>query len=221
MNLRYSSGNVVNEKVHKIGVIALGSFLENHGAVLPIDTDIKIASYISLISCIKTGAKFLGVVIPSTEYSYVKHGIHNSVDDVIKYLDFIINEGKKIGIEKIVIVNCHGGNILIKDKLEDLEKKHNVKIKLLNFPLTHAGTEEVSIGYVLGIYKGSLEEHNNFGKYPEVGMVGLKEAREKNKDIDNEAKKVEKFGVKLDINLGKKLLDEYINKVIKEIISFI
>ena len=36
--LRYRAGKIKNPRVHKIGVIALGSHLENHGPALPIDT---------------------------------------------------------------------------------------------------------------------------------------------------------------------------------------
>ena len=39
VNLRLSAGNVKNPNVHKIGIIALGSHLENHGPALPIDTN--------------------------------------------------------------------------------------------------------------------------------------------------------------------------------------
>ncbi|ACV24638.1 2-amino-5-formylamino-6-ribosylaminopyrimidin-4(3H)-one 5'-monophosphate deformylase [Methanocaldococcus fervens] len=220
MELRLSSGNILDEKVHKVGIIALGSFLENHGAVLPIDTDIKIASYIALKAAILTGAKFLGVVIPSTEYEYVKHGIHNKPEDIYYYLRFLINEGKKIGVEKFLIVNCHGGNILIEKFLKDLEYEFGVKVEMINIAFTHAATEEVSVGYVIGIAKAdekSLKEHNNFEKYPEVGMVGLKEARENNKAIDEEAKAVEKFGVRLDKNLGEKILNDAIEKVVDKV----
>ncbi len=220
MQLRLSSGNVLNEKVHKVGIIALGSFLENHGVVLPIDTDIKIASYIALMASILTGAKFLGVVIPSTEYDYVKHGIHNKPEDVYNYLRFLIKEGKKIGVEKFLIVNCHGGNVLIEKYLKNLEKEFNIRVEIINITFTHASTEEVSVGYVIGIAKVNdelLKEHNNFKKYPEVGMVGLTEARKNNKIIDEEAKIVERFGVKLDEKLGKKILEDSINKVIEKI----
>ncbi|ENN96653.1 creatininase [Methanocaldococcus villosus KIN24-T80] len=219
--LRLNSGKVLNERVHKVGILAMGSFLENHGAVLPIDTDIKIASYIALKASILTGAKFLGVVIPSTEFSYVKHGIHNKPEDVVNYLKFIINWGKKIGIEEFIIVNCHGGNVIINDYIKDLEKELKVKIWKIDFFFTHAATEEVSIGYVIGIVEGSIEEHNKFNKYPEVGMVGLEEARKMNKDIDEEAKKVEKNGVIIDENLGKKLLDKAIEKVVNKIKSLV
>ena len=57
--LKYESGNVISSKVHGIGILAIGSPLENHGAALPIDPDSKIAAYIGLQASLITGAKFL------------------------------------------------------------------------------------------------------------------------------------------------------------------
>ena len=215
MELRLKSGKILNKKVHEIGIIALGSFLENHGSVLPIDTDAKIASYISLKVSILTGAKFLGVVLPSTEYDYVKHGIHNKPEEVVEYIKFLIKEGKKIGIKKFLIINCHGGNVLISDLLNDLENQFNVLVKLKNITFTHASTEEVSVGYVIGIADESKLNEHDFNKYPEIGMVGLKEARKNNIYIDNEAKTVEKFGVKIDAELGNNILKKSISECVE------
>ncbi|WP_292460448.1 2-amino-5-formylamino-6-ribosylaminopyrimidin-4(3H)-one 5'-monophosphate deformylase [Methanothermococcus sp.] len=222
MELRLNSGNIINKNVHEVGIIALGSFLENHGSVLPIDTDAKIASYISLNVSIITGAKFLGVVLPSTEYNYVKHGIHNKPEDVIRYIKCIVKEGKKLGVRKYLIINCHGGNIIISNLLNDLENQYDVKIILKNITFTHAATEELSVGSVIGIAddtENKLKEHD-FNKYPEIGMVGLKEARENNIYIDKEAKIVEKYGVKIDKKLGEEILKKAIFEcveIIKEL----
>lgn len=84
MKLRYSSGKVISQKVHEIGVLAVGSHLENHGAALPIDTDSKIASYLALQASLKSGAKFLGILYAATEYNYIKHGIHIDAEDLAK-----------------------------------------------------------------------------------------------------------------------------------------
>ena len=65
VELRYNAGNVRDKNIHKIGIIALGSHLENHGPALPIDTDAKIASYVAFNSSLLSGAKFLGVIYPS------------------------------------------------------------------------------------------------------------------------------------------------------------
>jgi 2-amino-5-formylamino-6-ribosylaminopyrimidin-4(3H)-one 5'-monophosphate deformylase len=215
MELRLNSGKILNKKVHEIGIIALGSFLENHGSVLPIDTDAKIASYISLKVSILTGAKFLGVVLPSTEYDYVRHGIHNKPEEVVEYIKFLIKEGKKIGVKKFLIINCHGGNVLISDLLNDLENQFNVIVKLKNITFTHASTEELSVGYVIGIADESKLNEHDFNKYPEIGMVGLKEARKNNIYIDNEAKTVEKYGVKIDAELGNNILKKSISECVE------
>ena len=217
MELRLNSGKILNKNVHEIGIIALGSFLENHGSVLPIDTDAKIASYISLNVSILTGAKFLGVVLPSTEYDYVKHGIHNKPEEVVEYIKYIVKEGKKLGIKKFLIINCHGGNTIISNLLNDLENQYNVKIILKNITFTHAATDELSIGCVIGIAdddENRLKEHD-FNKYPEIGMVGLKEARENNTYIDKEAEIVEKYGVKIDRELGEKILKKAISECVE------
>ena len=84
VQLRYESGNVISPEVHQIGILALGSHLENHGAALPIDTDAKIASYMALEASFQTGAKFLGVLYAATEFPYIKHGIHISVEELVE-----------------------------------------------------------------------------------------------------------------------------------------
>ena len=212
-NLRLSSGKIINKNVHQIGIIALGSYLENHGTVLPIDTDIKIASYIALNVAIRTGAKFLGCVLPSTEYDYVKHGIHNTPNEVVEYINFLVEQGKKIGINKFLIINCHGGNTIIRE-LQNFPPK---QIKLKNITFTHASTEELSVGYVIGIAdKTKLKEHNP-KDYPEIAMIGLTEARKNNIHIDNEAKIAEKKGITINEDLGNKILKNAINECILEI----
>ena len=214
VDLRYASGNIFDEKVHEMGIIALGSFLENHGSALPIDTDAKIASYIALNVSISTGAKFLGVVIPSTEYSYVKHGIHDSIEDVSTYIKYLVENGRKIGINKFLIINCHGGNTIILDELSKLNSK-DCFIKMESVCLTHASTEEVSLGYAVGILSEDNMKTHDPKIYEEIGMVGLKEAREKNEAIDLEAKSVEKNGVFLDKTHGKSLLNDLITNYVE------
>ncbi|MBA2859223.1 2-amino-5-formylamino-6-ribosylaminopyrimidin-4(3H)-one 5'-monophosphate deformylase [Methanococcus maripaludis] len=214
VDLRYSSGNIFNESVHEIGIIALGSFLENHGSALPIDTDAKIASYIALNVSIITGAKFLGVVLPSTEYSYVKHGIHDSIEDVVNYIKYLVENGGKIGIKKFLIINCHGGNTIIEDELLKLNSK-DCFITMKSVCLTHASTEEVSLGYAVGILSEDKMKTHDPKVYGEIGMVGLTEAREKNEAIDLEAKSVEENGVFLDKINGKSLLNDLINNYVE------
>ena len=67
VNLNYDSGQILDPDVHEIGILAIGSPLENHGASLPIDTDSKIAAYLALESSLETGAQFLGIIYSNFE----------------------------------------------------------------------------------------------------------------------------------------------------------
>ena len=93
--LRYEAGRINNPNVHKVGIIALGSHLENHGPALPIDTDAKIGSYIALQSALESGAKFLGVVFPAHELDEIDHGIHVSLEELKKNLIETLKSAKK------------------------------------------------------------------------------------------------------------------------------
>jgi len=224
MELKFKAGNVISPKVHEIGVLAVGSHLENHGAALPIDTDSKIAAYIALQAALRSGAKFIGILYAATEYSYIKHGIHIDAEELaLKRLFPTLKSAKKcLNIKKVVLVNGHGGNIPLLDYLDDIEKELEIKIlfnnKIVEIEGPHAGTGELSIGSVLNIVDESkLEEHCNFKNHPEVGMVGFKEARSIDKGINKGAVSVENEGVCIDIELGNELLETAISDVIKDI----
>jgi len=224
VKLRYSAGKVISPEVHKIGVLALGSHLENHGAVLPIDTDAKIATHLAFEASLITGAKFLGVLYAATEYEYVKHGLHLSTQELVeKQLIPTLHAAKdNLQIEAIVLVNAHGGNVPIIDYLKDMEKELKLRIvfnnKIVELEGPHAGTGEISIGSKLGITDISrLEQHCQFENYPEVGMIGLKEARNANKSIDDGARKLQEEGICIDKNLGEYLLKTAIADVISDV----
>lgn len=228
VELRYSSGNVIDEKVHKVGILALGSHLENHGAALPIDTDSKIAAHLAFQAALRTGAKYLGVLYSATEYSYVKHGKHlNPEDLVLKRLKPTLQAAKNcLDLEMLVLVNGHGGNVPIKDYLNRLEAELNLKIlfnnKIVEIEGPHAGTGELSMGAVLGILdENKLEEHCKFDEYPEVGMIGLKEAREKSGGIDAGAREVLNKGVCVDEEFGEYLLETAIEDAVKDVITLL
>ncbi|MGB9979619.1 2-amino-5-formylamino-6-ribosylaminopyrimidin-4(3H)-one 5'-monophosphate deformylase [Methanobacterium sp.] len=224
MELRYSSGNVISSKVHEIGILAIGSHLENHGAALPIDTDSKIAAYLALQASLISGAKFLGILHAATEYSYVKHGIHIDAQELAEdqLVPALESAKKYLNIKKVILVNGHGGNIPILDYIEEIEKELEVKIifnnKIVEIEGPHAGTGELSMGSILKILDESrLSEHCDFKKYPEVGMVGLKEARNINEGINDGAKALEKEGVCIDTELGSHLLETAVEDIIKDI----
>ncbi len=228
VKLRYSSGKILSEKVHKVGLLALGSHLENHGAALPIDTDSKIAAHLALQASLKTGAKFLGILYAASEYSYVRHGKHISPENLLnKRLKPTLQAAKNcLDLKMIVLVNGHGGNVPIKNYLPALEKELDLRIlfnnKIVEIEGPHAGTGELSIGAVLGILdEKKLEDHCKFDEYPEVGMVGLKEAREKSKGIDEGARELLNTGVCVDQELGQYLLETAVEDVVKDVITLL
>ncbi len=228
IKLKYTSGNVISEDIHQIGIIALGSHRENHGTALPIDTDSKIAANIALNVATKTGATFLGIFYGATEYDFVKHGIHLKKDDLInnQIIPQLINAKELLGISKVIIVNGHGGNNLIINEIEKISEKTGLKIIFNNSIIEkegpHACTGELSMGKVLGFLDESrIKEHGNFIKNPEVGMVGLKLARENEPIIDREAKFIEENGFKIDEKFGKQLLDNAEKKIIDDIKSLL
>ncbi len=228
VELRYSSGKIISQKVHAIGILALGSHLENHGAALPIDTDAKIASHLALQAALKTGVKYLGILYTATEYDYVKHGKHVTIETLVeKNLKPTLKTVKKcLNLEKIVLVNAHGGNIPVENYLKELEEDLNLEIilnnKIVEIEGPHAGTGELSIGALLGIVDTTrLEEHCHFEEYPEVGMVGLKEAREASEGINREAQKMEESGACVDLEQGEYLLEIAIEDIIRDIIKLL
>jgi len=224
VKLRYSAGNVISPEVHKIGVLAIGSHLENHGPCLPIDTDAKIASHLALQAALRTGAKFLGVLYAATEYDYVQHGKHISPHELAykRLLPTLKASKKSMELEKIVLVNGHGGNIPLISYLKDIETETGLEIvfnnKIVEIEGPHAGSGELSIGKILGILDESvLDEQCNFQKYPEVGMVGLNKARKIDEGINKGACLLEKEGISIDIEKGYDMLETAIEDIITDI----
>lgn len=228
ISLKYSSGNVISKDIHQIGIIALGSHRENHGSVLPIDTDSKIAANVALSVATKTGATFLGIFYGATEYDFVKHGIHLKKDDLInnQIIPQLINAKQLLDISKVIIVNGHGGNNLIIDEIDCISNKTGLEVIFNNSIIEkegpHACTGELSMGKVLGITDESkIKEHGNFIKNPEVGMVGLKLARENEPIIDQEARLIEENGFEINEEFGRQLIEYAENSIIQDIKSLL
>lgn len=224
MKLNYSSGNVISPKVHEIGILAVGSHLENHGAALPIDTDSKIASHIALQAALRSGAKFLGILYAATEYDYISHGIHIDAEELAKKRLFPAVESAKecLKIKKVVLVNGHGGNLPLVNYIKEIGNELDITIifnnRIVEIEGPHAGTGELSIGSILGILdKSKLRDHCNFQKYPEVGMVGFGEARAIDEGINQGAKSVENEGVCIDEESGKSLIEAAVESVIEDV----
>jgi 2-amino-5-formylamino-6-ribosylaminopyrimidin-4(3H)-one 5'-monophosphate deformylase len=207
----------------KVGVMALGSHREKHGAALPPDTDAKLASHVAEEAAKMSGAKFIGILYSSYELPGIDTGVHQPMDEVIEELTTALSNAKRmLGITGAVLVNGHGGNNPLMEKIPELEKKIGLRIffnnTLVDMEGAHAATGELSMGLMLGITKLSkLMEHNDFVQYPEVGFVGLAEARKKYPWADELAKLVMRFGIRVSPYLGMKLLECTIIDVINSI----
>ena len=221
--LRYRAGKIRDPGVHKIGIIALGSHLENHGPALPIDTDAKIGAHIAFQASLQTGAKFLGIIFPAYELDTIDHGVHVSLDVLKENVINTLNSAKKfLNIEKAVIVNAHGGNIPLMAELWDIEDKTDMAIvfnnKVISSEGPHGGSGELSMAKVLGIIdEDEIINQANVNEYEEVGLYGFKQAREDDPNIEEGARDVEENGVYVDEEYGQRLFSLAINSVIFDI----
>ena len=221
--LRYRAGKIRDPGVHKIGIIALGSHLENHGPALPIDTDAKIGANIAFKASLETGAKFLGIIFPAYELDTIDHGVHVSLDELKENVITTLNSAKKfLDIEKVVIVNAHGGNIPLVAELWDIEDKTGLSItfnnKVISSEGPHGGSGELSMAKVLGIIDESeIENQANVDEYEEVGLHGFSQARRDDPNIEEGARDVEENGIYVDEDYGKRLFNLAINSVIFDV----
>ncbi|WP_269899644.1 2-amino-5-formylamino-6-ribosylaminopyrimidin-4(3H)-one 5'-monophosphate deformylase [Methanothermobacter thermautotrophicus] len=222
VELNLDAGNIISEDVHKIGILAVGSHLENHGPALPIDTDAKIASYVALEAALRTGARFLGVLYAASEFPYVKHGIHMDRDELVeRELKPVLRKARRLlNLEAAVIVNGHGGNKL-EDCMDNLKEELGLEIawnnRIVEIEGPHAGSGELSAGLILGIADLRRLDECRPELYPEIGMIGLKEAREANREIDKAARICEREGVNPDPVLGQRILDDAVESVISDV----
>jgi len=223
VNLRYNAGRIQNPNVHKIGILALGSHLENHGPALPIDTDAKIASYIAFQSSLESGAKFLGVIHSAHEIEEINHGIHFSIEEVRENIIETLKSAKKyLAIEKVVIVNAHGGNIPLFMDLEKIENETDLDIvlnnKIIEAEGPHGGSGELSMAKILGILdEDEIPNQTNLEEFGEVGLAMFKNARENDPGIELGASEIEEHGVYVDDVYGKQLLNLAINSVLFDV----
>ena len=223
VELRVNAGNVRNPNVHKIGIIALGSHLENHGPALPIDTDAKIASYIAFKAALESGAKFLGVIYPAHEIDEINHGIHVGLEDLTNEIINVLKSAKKhLGISSVVIVNGHGGNLPIVTCLYDIEEQTDLLItlnsKIIESEGPHGGSGELSMGKVLGILDESqVENQTDLSEYGEVGLYMFGQARQNDPNIEEGAIDIEENGVYVDEVYGNELLKLAINSVLLDV----
>lgn len=206
----------------KVGIIALGSHKERHGAALPTDTDAKIAEYIAKEAAEETKAEFLGTLNSAYELPEIKTGEHQTMKELIAEVKNKIKDAKGQGFGGIVLVNAHGGNQELQKYLEEIKKETKVELKMdstvCRIEGPHAGTGELSIGSIIGITdESNLEEHLDLENYPEVGFAGMKEVREKYDWAEEHAQDVIKEGAEVDKLLGRLLLGSSVASAINRI----
>ncbi len=208
--------------IRAIGVLALGSHEERHGAALPLDTDARLAEHVASEAAERTGAKFLGVLKSSYELPDIDTGRHQPLDQVIAELRSALREAKRKGIKAVVVVNAHGGNDALRDELPKLKREVGIRVifnnSIVELEGPHAGTGELSMGAAIGITDESkLVEHADFKRYPEVGFVGLEAARRCYPWAEQHAREVSEQGVHIDKRLGAELLERAISDVASDI----
>lgn len=206
----------------KVGIIALGSHQERHGAALPPDTDARIAEYMAEEVAERTGSKFLGTLESAYELPEINTGKHESLDEVAGELKEVLRDARERGLSAVVLVNAHGGNQELEKRLESIQKETGVKLRMdstiCNLEGPHAGTGELSVGAVLGITDESrIEDHGEVDRYPEVGFTGFEEAREKYEWAEEHAREIMEEGVEIDRSLGKDLLRRSIASAMEKV----
>jgi len=206
----------------QIAIIPVGS-IEQHGPHLPISTDSDIVTEISL----RFSEKINGILLPTINYGisdehFPFFNLSVKKSTLSKMLDDICESLIKNGISRILIINGHYGNL---ESLKGFErkKKRNRKIKVLSYwkymnrEFDHAGNIETSI--MLAISKNVKMKNAKKG-FQTVGM-SKQEISKINKLAQKSFPKVTGNGVwgdptKSSAKLGRKIINEVVNNLVKE-----
>ena len=149
--------------------------------------------------------------------------MHVSLDTLKENVIETLNSAKKfLDIEKVVIVNAHGGNIPLMAELWDIEDETGLSIifnnKVISSEGPHGGSGELSMAKVLGIInENEVINQANVDEYEEVGLYGFKQARQDDPNIEEGAIDVEENGVYVDEEYGERLFNLAINSVILDV----
>jgi len=206
----------------QIAIIPVGS-IEQHGPHLPISTDSDIVTEISL----RFSKKIDGILLPTINYGisdehFPFFNLSVKKSTLSKMLDDICGSLIKNGISRILIINGHYGNL---DSLKDFErkKKKSRKIKVLSYwkymdrEFDHAGNVETSI--MLAISKNV--KMKNAKKGFQTDGMSKQEISKINKLAQKSFPKVTGNGVwgdptKSSAKLGRKIINEVVNNLVKE-----
>ena len=210
------------KKKKQIAIVPIGS-IEQHGPHLPISTDSDIVTEISL----QLSDKINGVLLPTINYGisdehFPFFNLSVKKSTLSKMLDDICGSLIKNGISRILIINGHYGNL---DSLKDFErkKKKSRKIKVISYwkymdrEFDHAGNVETSI--MLAISKNV--KMNNAKKGFQTDGMSKQEISKINKLAQKSFPKVTGNGVwgdptKSSAKLGRKIINEVVNNLVKE-----
>ena len=206
----------------QIAIIPVGS-IEQHGPHLPISTDSDIVTEISL----RFSKKVDGILLPTINYGisdehFPFFNLSVKKSTLSKMLDDICGSLIKNGISRILIINGHYGNL---DSLKDFErkKKKSRKIKVLSYwkymdrEFDHAGNVETSI--MLAISKNV--KMKNAKKGFQTDGMSKQEISKINRLAQKSFPKVTGNGVwgdptKSSAKLGRKIINEVVNNLVKE-----
>ena len=210
------------KKKKQIAIIPVGS-IEQHGPHLPISTDSDIVTEISL----QLSDKINGVLLPTINYGisdehFPFFNLSIKKSTLSRILEDICESLIKNGISRILIINDHYGNL---DSLKGFErkKKKNPKIKVFSYwkymdrEFDHAGNVETSI--MLAISKNV--KMNNAKKGFQTDGMSKQEISKINKLAQKSFPKVTGNGVwgdptKSSAKLGRKIINEVVNNLVKE-----
>jgi len=206
----------------QIAIIPVGS-IEQHGPHLPISTDSDIVTEISL----RFSEKINGILLPTINYGisdehFPFFNLSVKKSTLSKMLDDVCESLIKNGISRILIINGHYGNL---ESLKGFErkKKRNRKIKVLSYwkymdrEFDHAGNVETSI--MLAISKNV--KMKNAKKGFQTDGMSKQEISKINKLAQKSFPKVTGNGVwgdptKSSAKLGRKIINEVVNNLVKE-----
>ena len=206
----------------QIAIIPIGS-IEQHGPHLPISTDSDIVTEISL----RFSKKINGILLPTINYGisdehFPFFNLSVKKSTLSKMLDDICGSLIKNGISRILIINGHYGNL---DSLKDFErkKKKSRKIKVFSYwkymdrEFDHAGNVETSI--MLAISKNV--KMKNAKKGFQTDGMSKQEISKINRLAQKSFPKVTGNGVwgdptKSSAKLGRKIINEVVNNLVKE-----
>ena len=204
----------------QIAIIPVGS-IEQHGPHLPISTDSDIVTEIAL----RLSEKINGVLLPTITYGisdehFPFFNLSIKKSTLSRILEDICESLIKNGISRILIINGHYGNL---DSLKSFEKKKNRKVKVFSYwkymdrEFDHAGNVETSI--MLAISKNV--KMKNARKGFQTDGMSKQEISKINKLAQKSFPKVTGNGVwgdptKSSAKLGRKIINEVVNNLVKE-----